>query len=296
MANGPETASSHTEFPAPGREPIKPQTKRASPQVPTWQTRLDQLFPRSPMDPDMVPVPRVWHAPGLIMAGKINGLFGAEKAGKSRFLRFLMAHVYSGSPVLGEPTLAFDKTLYLAGEETDAEVVDDLRTTFTRVGLDYRAVDWPETIHFVSASGMRLDQPQTRDWLQNLIVREGYKTLVIDPLRRVHGGRESDNDEMSRITNALRDWSNSAGLTIVLVHHTGKLGIDEDETRIATWSRGATDLPTILDWAVYMRRQVRRGQDLVVIQRSGRAKKWDPFTLVDLGEEPPGWAIHQEGP
>lgn len=228
------------------------------------------------------------------MAGKINGWFGAEKAGKSRFLRHVMAHVYTGHHLLGVPTIPFGRTLYLAGEETDSEVVDDLRATFARTGLDYRAVDWPKQVHFVSAAGMRLDQIQTRQWLRDTLETGSYKTLMIDPLRRVHGGRESDNDEMSQITNALRDWSNSLGLTIILIHHTGKLAVDEDESRIATWSRGATDLPTILDWAVYLKRTVQRDLDKVRVQRSGRGPKFEALTLVDHGADVPGWTIQQE--
>jgi len=251
-----------------------------------------------PMDPNMIAQPKSWHVDGLLMAGKITGIFGAEKAGKSRLLRWLLAHAYGEMPIFGQPTKSLGKTLYLLGEETAADVVAGLRVTCQLADIDYDKVPWREAIHFMDASGMRLDQPQPRAWMADMLADNHFSALVIDPLRRVHGGKETSNDDMALISNALRDWTNRLALSVILIHHTGKIGPDDDETRIATWSRGATDLPAILDWAFYVKRF--RGQtqasDQVIIQRTGRDAKRDPLRLIDYGDQPPGWVLAQTSP
>lgn len=244
--------------------------------------RYDQLFPFKAMDPLDTRVDVDWLAEGLLMQRKINVLFGAEKAGKSRLMAFLLAHLYAERSVFGLPTTSPGKTLYLAGEETRQEVTS--RILGFQEALGFSAdIPWSELVDFCEAAGMRLDQIPQRRWLSDRLRSGAYDTLIIDPLRRVHGASESSNDEMAPICNDLRDWTNRYGLTLLLVHHTGKLSQDDDETRIATWSRGATDLPAVLDWALYAKRQEGGDVDRIVLQRRGRAPKQKTLVLRDQG-------------
>lgn len=294
MPSGPVTQSSQMGAPE-GKPNARTQPKARPPD--TWRTRLDEVFKVEPMDPDMVAEPKSWHVDGLLMEHKITGIFGAEKAGKSRLLRWLLAHAYAQQPIFGHPTKTLGKTLYMLGEETAADVVSGLRVSCELASLDYQDIPWSDLIQFMPSSGMRLDQPQPRAWMADMLRDGKYQALVIDPLRRVHGGKETSNDDMALITNALRDWTNRLGLSVILIHHTGKISPDDDETRIATWSRGATDLPTILDWAFYVKRF--RGQtkasDQVIVQRTGRDAKRDPLRLVDYGDVAPGWTLAKAG-
>jgi hypothetical protein len=64
------------------------------------------------------------------------------------------------------------------------------------------------------------------------------------------------------------------------------LAADADESRIATWSRGATDLPAILDWACYLKRFVKdKKTDLLKIMRRGRASPHEDLRILDCGDE-----------
>jgi len=259
--------------------------------------RLGKLYPFTPMDPDMPEEKREWLAQGLIMKGKINLMFGPEKVGKSRVLGWLLLHMIVGEEVWEDMSVMDPgRILYLLGEETQGDLVDRLRIYSKIIGVDYKKVDWGKKITFCDASGMRLDQQQQRKWLENEIEKGKYQTLVVDPIRRVHGARESDNDEMSRIFNDFREWTNRSGLTMIMIHHTGKLREEDDEERIATWSRGATDLPAVLDWATYVRRsQSGRGRpDSVVIKRAGRGPGLDPLQLWDHGDKAPGWSLNSD--
>ncbi len=244
------------------------------------------------MDKDMPEADREWIAEGLIMEGKINVMFGPEKSGKSRALGWILLHAIAGQTLWdGLTTKSPGKILYLLGEESQNDLVDRMRLYSEILDLNYNKIPWAQDMTFIDAAGMRLDQQQQRKWLALQIQDGQYDTLIIDPIRRVHGARESDNDEMSRIFNDFRTWTNNHGLTLVMIHHTGKLREEDDEDRIATWSRGATDLPAVLDWATYLRRyQSGAGRsDRVIIKRAGRAPGLDPLTVWDHGDKKPGW-------
>jgi RecA-family ATPase len=250
------------------------------------QQALDRLYPFTPMDPMDTDYEVSWLMPGFLMEGKINIWFGAEKAGKSRLMSWVLPHLYSNSAIFGQPCQSPGRTLYMLGEETKPEVTKRLVEAQKRAGIPDGVVDWGGTIDFCEAAGMRLDLPKHRDWLRDRLSSGLYRTLIIDPLRRVHGAKESSNDAMAPICNELREWTNRYGLTLLIVHHTGKLGPDDDETRIATWSRGATDLPAVLDWALYVKRLPQ--QDRVRVLRQGRARPLGPLLLGDLDE---GWKL-----
>lgn len=247
--------------------------------------RLDDLFPFVPMNPDESGYEVSWIARGLVMENKINVLFGAEKSGKSRLLAWLLVHLLSGRSVFGKPVKDPGRILYLAGEETRQEVTSRLVEYQEELDIPDDEIQWSDKISFCDAAGMRLDHRHQRKWLRDRIASGDFDMFLVDPLRRVHGASEGSNDEMSVILNDLREWSNRYRMTQLLVHHTGKLGVDDDESRIATWSRGATDLPAVLDWAMYAKRIVSAGPyDRVRLIRKGRAPKKGELLLQDRGE------------
>jgi len=238
--------------------------------------------------------PREWLAEGLLMKGKINCMFGPEKSGKSRALGWILLHCIVGKPLWdGIPVQSPGKILYLLGEESQGDIVDRMRIYTELAETKFEDISWAENMTFIDAAGMRLDLPTQREWLSNQIQEGQYDTVVIDPMRRVHGASESSNDDMSRIFNDFRAWITQYDLTLIMIHHTGKLGEYEDEDRIATWSRGATDLPAVLDWATYLRRNQSGGgrADRVTIKRAGRAPGLDPLKVWDHGDQKPGWSI-----
>lgn len=260
---------------------------------------LDKLFPFTPMDPANREYKVQWLAKGLLMKEKINVFFGMEKAGKSRLLGWMMVHMYAKAKLFGQTTKDPGKTLYLAGEETKEEVTARLMYYQKVAALDNANIPWAKRIEFCEAAGMRLDRKQQRDWLRGRIESGLFETVIIDPLRRVHGASESSNDEMAPIANDMREWTNRYGVTLLMIHHTGKLSVDDDETRIATWSRGATDLPAVLDWALYAKRTTTgKGKaDRIKLFRKGRAPKEDPLNLVDDGDRflPSGYYDKENG-
>lgn len=248
--------------------------------------RLDERFPILPYDPDIAHEPLEWWVESVWLRGKINAVLGAEKSGKSRLMAWLLAASFTGADArIGleiTQATAPHRLLYLAGEETRATVIDRFRDYVKWFGGDPGRV---LPIDFIEASGMRLDLPDQRRWLEQKIREEEYDALFLEPLRRVHGGDEDSNTEMAPLHNDLRRWSNSLGTTVVICHHTGKLREDADYNRIATWSRGNTDLVTLVDAAVFVQETSRkRGERTVKLLRAGRFPPYDALMLEDRGD------------
>jgi RecA-family ATPase len=232
------------------------------------------LYPLVKYDPDMPVIPVRWLVDGLWQLGKINGIAGYEKSGKSRLMNWLLVGMSKGE-VLGLPAMP-QKVLYLCGEET----VSHCNQRITRYA---ELQEIPRTmfdINFVEAAGMRLDLKPQRKALLEMILDSDSEMLVIDPVRRVHSADENDNTVMAAILNDLRRWSNKYSLTVLLVHHTSKISQETDMTRIASWFRGATDLPAILDTAQYVDRLNKKR---IQVLRQGRFPPLDPLIVEDLG-------------
>lgn len=232
------------------------------------------LYPLVKYDPDMTVTPVRWLVDGLWQLGKVNGMAGFEKSGKSRLMNWLLVGMSKGD-VLGLPAMP-QKVLYLCGEETISHCNQRLTRYAELQGIPRTMFD----INFIEAAAMRLDlKPQRKDLIE-MILDSDSEMLVIDPWRRVHGADENDSSAMAPMYNDLRKWSNKYNLTIVILHHTPKISEDTDMTRIASWFRGSTDLPAILDTAQYVDRLNKKR---IQVLRQGRFPPLDPLKVEDLG-------------
>lgn len=238
---------------------------------------LDTTYPTKAFSLDVQVREIPWYVRELWQKGKINVMFGPEKSGKSRLLNWVLVNSFLHPNVLDMGIdWAPSRVLYLAAEELAEDVNARMLRYIGLAGAVPRKTLLP--IDFVAASGMRLEFEQQRKWLEQKILDGGYDLVVIDPLRRVHGADENDNTQMSKIFNEFRRWTNSHGITLILLHHTGKLSEDANYDRIATWSRGASDLAAILDTAQFVDRLSAKEVKLV---RAGRFRPVKPMVLLD---------------
>lgn len=215
-----------------------------------------------------------WLLDDMWQLGKINGIAGFEKSGKSRLMNWMLVGMSAGRVLglNGEPK----KILYLCGEETVAHVNQRISRYAELQGIPKNQFD----IGFIEAAAMRLDIKKQRDEMLEQILDCDYEMLVMDPWRRVHGADEDKSYVMSPIYNDIRKWSNKHGLTILLLHHTPKIGMDTDMNRMASWFRGSTDLAAILDTAQYIDRISKTTID---IHRQGRFPPLPKLRVTDLG-------------
>lgn len=237
--------------------------------------------------PDVPIRPVSWLVRGLWMPARINLLLGAEKAGKSRLLGWLLAAILSDQPSVLHQPIAPERPkrwLYLAGEETKAEVMGRLHDYLRHLGQPNATPD----LYVGDAAGLGLESPSRRHDLEALLVRDQYDGLVLEPLRRLHGANEDRNSEMTPILNDLRRWANVLGVTVVLCHHTGKLNEYADPYRIATWSRGASDVATIADTALFLQATSEADIRILTLMRAGRFPPLPPLRIADQGDPKDG--------
>jgi RecA-family ATPase len=233
------------------------------------------LYPSVRYSRDMAEEPVEWLVTGLWQKSRINAMSGFEKSGKSRLMNWLLVGCAKDS-CLGLGTGEEQSILYLCGEEPIATVNSRMMKYASTQGIS----DYDFNIDFVEAAAMRLDLKPQRLALLERLRDDGRNMLVIDPWRRVHGADENDSSQMAPLYNDLRRWSNTYGITVLIIHHTPKLSEDTDMSRIASWFRGSTDLPAILDCAQYVN---RKKKDEIQVLRQGRFPPLAPLTITDLG-------------
>ena len=84
------------------------------------------------------------------------------------------------------------------------------------------SIDKDELIHFIHYQGVKIDDPQ---WLESLIkfIDEGkYVLVVFDALIRMHGAKENDSDEMSKVMWGFREIVRRGNTTVLIIHHERK--------------------------------------------------------------------------
>jgi RecA-family ATPase len=248
---------------------------------------LIQLHPLATHDPNKEFPPEIWLVDNLWLGGgKINGLFGPEKAGKSRFLCWALVNMIAGYPPLAGMNVDNppQHVLYMRGEESEKQIVERIDHYGAMQGLS--TMGWPIT--YMSAANFHMEWSGYTDPLLEIITRLGIDLVIMEPLRRLHGGAEGDNDEMSKIHNLWREWTDNHGINILFTHHTGKLSDGADMTRIATWSRGASDLAAILDSATFLHRhgQSMEGLGHVRLLRAGRFAPLPERMISDVTDHP----------
>ena len=245
-----------------------------------------------------------WLLDGIWLRKGINVIYGFEKAGKSRLMGYCISQMLEypqGGPVLWNangngPVVkhsGFKRILYLNAEEMDANVQG--RIWKYGEGMGYKpGSHWPLTVVEGTAVGLDLYKPLERQAFAETYLAGGrYDVLIIDPLRNIHTGDEDSSTAMSPMYQAIRQWTYKYGITIILVHHTPKLSDISDLNRIATWSRGSTALPAILDWANMLREVAKSGDDRIMsLLCKGRTAAEATYKLLDKGD-PEGFKVQR---
>ena len=192
---------------------------------------------------------------------------GSPKIGKSFFMAQLAYHVSTGTPLWDYPVKK-GTVLYLALE-------DDYRRLQERM---YRmfGTDSTENLYF-SVSSKPLGNGLT-DQLSGFIREHPDTTLVIiDTLQKV---REVDSDSYSyakdyEIINQLKQFSDSWGICLLLVHHTRKQKSSDNFDMIS----GTNGLLGCADGAFMLYKETRTSNK-AILEISGRDQQDQKIHLV----------------
>lgn len=239
---------------------------------------LGTIFSRRPPTLDFV-------LPGLV-AGHVGAIVAPGSTGKS-YLELQIAIGLAGAVPIAEGGLptpsAPQRVVVLAGEDDEHvlavrlhAIIDrltaghdgtgELFTTAARAELVERLKAHLD-IHSLHGSAPHLiarpDTPCLADELSRRC--QGARLVILDPLRRFHGGDENDSAVMTRLVQAIEQIAKDTGAAVIVAHHTNKAatlnGLGDQQQAI----RGSSALTDAIRWqANLLKMSVKEADELGV--------------------------------
>ncbi len=182
------------------------------------RTLADAFAPRPPVQ---------WIVEGLIRQGNLMVIYGKSGTKKSFSALDLAMHVAAGKPWLGRYETKQCNVLIIDEESGDDRLCQRL------VEVANGALAGPELpLKFISRGHFKLDNPGHAQVLKELIRANDAKLVFIDTLAS-HTTRQVDENskqDMQAVWDVLRDIVLELGVTIVVIHHSGKNGLSRGST------------------------------------------------------------------
>ena len=164
---------------------------------------------------------------------------------------------------------------------------------------DEIVVEFPPSIPLLFYNDFAFDMsaPQDREAIEELIIKEGAKAIIFDPLYLMIGGADENNaKEMRPILSWLLRIRNLYNCAVVVVHHWGK-GISERKGRGVGGMKllGSTTIYGWLEAALYLEAKSTDAGIEVVVEREFRERLSPPPTgfilqMGDVGRTNYEWA------
>lgn len=186
----------------------EPETKAKTKAQNTLRSRLVTNAQLMATAPDYVE----WLVPDLLPANELILLAAGPRAGKSLLSMLLAKSVATGESFLDRPVTQ-GAVLYVRCE--DAPV---------KIKQRQQAQGWGEDIPVYWLDRFKLSETsQLRELAEELDAR----LIVLDTLSRIRDdGTTESSAEMSRVLEPLQELAEDVNCSIVLVHHTGKVNVD----------------------------------------------------------------------
>lgn len=238
-----------------------------------------ELLMRRMNDPGFMPVVSMEDIYGMVFTAKqwiVEGLLhtgayilaGAPKYGKS-FLVMQMAYCVSkGCPIWGHPVHQ-SPVLYLALEDNHRRLQSRMFRMF--------GVESTKDLYFA------IESKKIRNGLEEqlkgfLLDHPGTKLIIIDTLRKVREGNEDsysyarDYDDIG----LLKRFADDNDICLIIVHHTRKLGDENDQFNMIA---GTTGLTGAADASFLLHKRKRTDHD-ATLQLTGRDVQDQKFYLM----------------
>ena len=208
--------------------------------------------------------------PAIIDGVLFPGIYlfvGAPKVGKSFLMGQLAYHVSTGTELWGYPVKQ-GKVLYLALEDDYARLQKRFYRMFGTEGT--------EELHF-SISARNVNEGLFIQLEKFVTENPDTKLIIIDTLQKV---REFTSDRYSyandyELIAQLKNFSDSYGICMLLVHHTRKQGADDKFDMIS----GTNGLLGAADGAFILQKEKRTAKT-ATLDISGRDQQDQRFYLV----------------
>lgn len=196
--------------------------------------------------------PTQWLVGHRIVRGFTNVLVAPGGIGKSTLALADALSVASGKPLLGDPVWATGKVWYNNFEDGTDEMLRRALAAARHYGLEEREVldrllittgpDHGQTVLVKKANGSPVIVESAVQRMIRTIEQNGIAFVVGDPFVRSHRVDENDNMSIDLVAQAWDRIAKKTGCAVLLVHHTKKIGSDEDGRGNMDMMRGASAL------------------------------------------------------
>jgi hypothetical protein len=200
--------------------------------------------------------PQRWIVPDMLPAGSLAVIASKAKLGKTWLMLQLATAVATGGQFLGRKVDA-GKVVYLALEDGERLVQARLRLQSAPSSMD--------SLVFYDGI-LPLNTPEGMAQLTDLLETERPNLLIVDTISAAKTGKLDENlaGDFADLANPLRTLAHDMEVTILLVHHHGKLSTGDAVMDL----RGSTALAGAVDAIMALYRE--RGQPRAKLSIVGR--------------------------
>ena len=220
----------------------------------------------------------------VLTAGGILQLTGAGKIGKSMLLLSVAYGLAFGRDILSLKIDKARRVLYLNGENSPRTMQERLRFLRDYYCIDHEEAELIKHNLLFASIGLLLPKAEAVAEMRGNLAEIRPDVLILDPLKNFYSGEENSADNMREFMAAVRRLMHEFGLTVIIVHHTGK---KQNENDLYS-GRGSSVLGDDAEATVSFRKDaVEKGRFTLAV--TGR--NCDEFTL-HLVRQPERWFLY----
>ena len=155
---------------------------------------------------------------GILLDGTILIIVGPAKSKKTFLTQNLALSIAMGNDFAGFKITKPKKVLYYLAEGgyfPNRERLRKMAENISPDNTDNFLIDYPPY--------MPINQPEIYKEIYKTIKKSDAEVVIFDPLIRFHDAEENSANEISEVFSRIRQLINQLGISVILVHHTGKV-------------------------------------------------------------------------
>lgn len=239
----------------------------------------------------------------FVLPGLLPGSFGLMIApgatGKSTLALDVAVSMALGRPIAGGlfSGVPAGKAVMLAGEESERLLAERVRSllNLSEQGLPALYDNLVLLPMAGNSSTLLCDGRPTIAYEELSALAQGARLIIVDPVRRLHGGDENNSAEMTKFVVAMESLAKATGAAVMGIHHANRASSADSASQNA--SRGSSALVDGARWQINLSRMDEKTAEAHKVAEAERAL----YVAVDfaktnyLAPRPRCWLKRQPG-